>query len=66
MKFSDYCPLRLLVNMPLRGVFTTQKMKLAIQDYFSKCDQIRRKLIFSKVKKKTFLVASEIIICTIT
>ena len=32
---------------PERGItwYTTQKMKFSIKDFFSKCDQIRRKLL---------------------
>ena len=36
--------------------FTAQKMKFSIKDFFSKCDQIRRKLrICSHLKKKSLM-----------
>ena len=36
--------------------FTAQKMKFSIRDFFSKCDQVRRKLrIWSHVLKKSSL-----------
>ena len=36
--------------------FTTQKMKFSIKDFFSKCDQIRRKLrIWSHLLKKSLM-----------
>ena len=35
---------------------TAQKMKLSIKDFFSKCEQIRRKLrIWSHLLKKTLM-----------
>ena len=35
---------------------TTQKMKFSIKDFFSECDQIRRKLrIWSHLLKKSFM-----------
>ena len=35
---------------------TTQKMKFSIKDFFSKCDQIRRKLrIWSHLLKKSLM-----------
>ena len=35
---------------------TAQKMKISIKDFFSKCDQIRRKLrIWSHVLKKSLM-----------
>ena len=37
-------------------VFTPQKMKFSIKDFFSKCDQIRRKLrIWSYLLKKSLM-----------
>ena len=37
-----------------RGVYTAQKMKFSVKDFFSKCDQIRRKLrIWSHLLKKS-------------
>ena len=36
--------------------YTPQKMKLSIKDFFSKCDQIRRKLrIWSNLLKKPLM-----------
>ena len=36
--------------------FTAQKMKFSIEDFFSKCDQIRRKLwIWSHILKKSLM-----------
>ena len=32
--------------------FTAEKMKFSIKDFFSKCDQIRRKQIWSHLLKK--------------
>ena len=38
------------------GPFTAQKMKFSIKDFFSKCDQIRRKLrIWSHLLKKSIM-----------
>ena len=40
----------------LACLFTTQKMKFCIDDFFSKCDQIRRKLrIWSHLLKKSLM-----------
>ena len=37
-------------------VYTAQKMKFSINDFFSKCDQIRRKLrIWSHLPKKSLM-----------
>ena len=37
-------------------VFTAQKMKFSIKDFFSKCDQIHRKLrIWSHLLKKSLM-----------
>ena len=45
-----YCPQRDLTGT------TTQKMKFSTKDFFSKCDQIRRKLwIFSNLLKKSLM-----------
>ena len=36
--------------------FTAKKMKIFIKDFFSKCDQIRRKLrIWSHLQKKSLM-----------
>ena len=44
---------------------TTQKMKFSIKDFFSKCDQIRRKLrIWSHLLKKPFM--EKFIFCAVT
>ena len=38
------------------SINTVQKMKFSIKDFFSKCDQIRRKLrIWSYLLKKSFM-----------
>ena len=40
----------------LTSKFPAQKMKLSIKDFFSNCDQIRRKLrIWSPLLKKSFM-----------
>ena len=49
--------------------FTAQKMKFSIKDFFSKCDQIRRKLpIWSHLLKKSlmenFIFCAAILILT--
>ena len=37
-------------------MYTTQKMKFSVKDFFSKCDQIRRKLqIWSHSLKKSLM-----------
>ena len=44
------------------GLYTTQKMKFSIKDFWSKCDQIRRKLrIWSHLLKKSLIF----IFCTV-
>ena len=44
--------------------FTAQKMKFSIKDFFSKCDQIRRKLqIWSHLLKKCLI--ESFIYCTV-
>ena len=46
--------------------YTTQKMKFSIEDFFSKCDQIRRKLrTWSNVLKKS-LMEKNFIFCAVT
>ena len=43
-------------NLTLIGMFTAPEMKFYIKDFFSKCDQIRRKLrIWSHVLKKPLM-----------
>ena len=45
-------------------VGTTQKMKFSITDFFSKCDQIRRKLrIWSHLLKKS--ITENFIFCAV-
>ena len=40
----------------MQMMFTGQKMKFSVKDFFSKCDQIRRKLqIWSHLLKKSLL-----------
>ena len=42
------------INIFFLGGFTAQKMKFSIKDFFSKCDQIRRKLqIWSHLLEKS-------------
>ena len=44
--------------------YTTQKMKFSIKDFFSKCDQIRRKLrIWSSLLKKSLM--ESVIFCAV-
>ena len=44
--------------------FTAQKMKFYIKDFFSKCDQIRRKLwIWSHLLKKSLI--ESLIFCAV-
>ena len=44
--------------------YTAQKMKLSIKDFFSKCDQIRRKLrIWSHLLKKPLM--ENFIVCAV-
>ena len=46
-------------------VYTTQKIKFSIKDFFSKCDQIRRKLrIWSHLLKK-FLMENFVFLCCV-
>ena len=49
----------MLIYLQLRGVFrtlTAQKMNYSIKDFFSKCEQIRRKLrIWSHLLKKSLM-----------
>ena len=43
-------------NRLISGISTAQKMKFSIKDFFSKCDQIRRKLhIWSHLLKKSLM-----------
>ena len=43
-------------ELELLVIFTAQKMKFSIEDFFSKCDQIRRKLlIWSHLLKKPLM-----------
>ena len=53
--FSTYCILSaILEEYPLQ--ITAQKMKFSIKDFFSQCDQIRRKLwIWSHLLKKSLM-----------
>ena len=49
----------------INGNFTAQKMKFSIMDFFSKCDQIRRKLrIWSHLLKKS--VIENFVFCTVS
>ena len=42
--------------MVLNTIFTAQKMNFSIKDFFSKCDQIRKKLrIWSHLLKKSLM-----------
>ena len=45
--------------------FTVQKMKFSIKDFFSKCDQIRRKLIFTEeiLDEKLHFLCSVCLVC---
>ena len=53
-----------LIN-PFHATGTAQKMKFSIQDFFSKCDQIRRKLwIWSHLLKK-FLIENFILLYSV-
>ena len=45
--------------------YTTQKMRFSIKDFFSKCDQIRRKLrIWSHLLEKSLM--ENFIFCAVT
>ena len=47
---------RLCLNRRINFLHTAQKMKFFIKDFFSKCDQIRRKLrIWSHLLKKSLM-----------
>ena len=52
--------LKFAVKVELRNfflsIYSEQKMKLSIEDFFSKCDQIRSKLwIWSHLQKKSLM-----------
>ena len=55
----------LLTKLNVYGsVYTTQKMKFSLKYFFSKCDQIRRKLrIFSHLLKKSLM--ENLIFCAV-
>ena len=54
LKYCDFG--QLCAASLLHGSFTAQKMKFSIKDFFSKCDQIRRKLrIWSHLLKKSLM-----------
>ena len=45
-----------IMNHSESQFYTAQKMKISIKDFFSKCDQIRRKLqIWSHLLKKSIM-----------
>ena len=45
-----------MVSTKLTAIYTAQKMKISIKDFFSKCDQICRKLqIWSYLLKKSLM-----------
>ena len=49
---------------PDKAVITAQKMKFSIKDFFSKCDQIRRKRrIWSHLLKKSLM--EDFIFCAV-
>ena len=53
------------LNM-LPRISTAQKMKFSIKDFFSKCDQIRRKLrIWSHLLKKSLMEMESFIFCSV-
>ena len=48
--------LRLISKWHLSGLLTAQKIKFSIKNFFSKCDQIRRKLrIWSHLLKRSLM-----------
>ena len=52
-RVTDTFPLKFTI---LLGTITAQKLKFAIKDFFSKCDQIRRNLwIWSHLMKKLLM-----------
>ena len=55
---NSYLWIYTLIKIEKTGcsIYTAQKMKFSIKDFFSKCDQIRRKLqIWSHLLKKTLM-----------
>ena len=79
----SFCMLRysfyIFENKTARNSLTVQKMKFSIKDFFSKCDQIHRKLliwlhllkkslmenfIFCAVHVSTYIRHSEDVLCT--
>ena len=53
-----------LYRSPVVLLVTAQKIKFSIKDFFSKCDQIRRKLwIWSHLLKKS--VMENLILCAV-
>ena len=56
---------RLLIVLISTGIDTEQKLKFSINGFFSKCDQIRRKLrIWSHLLKKSLM--ENFIFCAVT
>ena len=54
----------MFMDLFLVRLFTAQKMKFFIKDFFSKCDQIRRKLrIWSYLLKKSLM--ENLIFCAV-
>ena len=54
--FSKVTGFRLLSSYEGKSTVTAQKIKFSIKDFFSKCDQIRKKLrIWSHLLKKSLM-----------
>ena len=65
---NDVCSLHQITIRVASDTLTAQKMKFSIKDFFSKCDQIRRKLrIWSHLLKKSlmenFIFCAAILFC---
>ena len=53
MKNENIAGISIKIDLMISISYTAQKMKFSIKDFFSKCDQIRRKLwIWSHLLKK--------------
>ena len=54
-----------ILKQSLRGVLTAQKLKVSIDDFFGKCDQIHRKMgIWSHLLKKSLM--ENLIFCAVS
>ena len=66
---SSWLLLHFIELLALFVTVTVQKMKLSIKDFFSKCDQIRRKLrIWSHLLKKSLMenfISWKLLLCSL-